>query len=64
MGQAGGHQAVHGSGVLEQRHLDADGVLDHEQPSIRHRLDQEKAQSKAQHKEKVKVKTKDRGVEL
>ena len=26
--------------------------------------DQEKAQSKAQHKEKVKVKTKDRGVEL
>ena len=35
-----------------------------EQPSIRHKLDQEKAQSKAQHKEKVKVKTKDRGVEL
>ena len=33
MGQAGGHQAVHGPGVLEQRHLDADGVLDHEQPS-------------------------------
>ena len=29
-----------------------------------HKLDQEKAQSKAQHKEKVKVKTKDRGVEL
>ena len=35
-----------------------------EQPSIRHKLDHEKAQSKAQHKEKVNVKTKDRGVEL
>ena len=32
MGQAGGHQAVHGSGVLEQRHPNADGVPDHEQP--------------------------------
>ena len=32
MGQARGHQAVHGPGVLEQRHLDADGVPDHEQP--------------------------------
>ena len=32
MGQAGGHQAVHGSGVLQQRHPDADGVPDHEQP--------------------------------
>ena len=39
-------------------------VKQKEQPSIRHKLDQEKAQSKAQHKEKVKVKTKDRGVEL
>ena len=34
------------------------------QPSIRHKLDHEKAQSKAQHKEKVKIKAKDRGVEL
>ena len=32
LGQARGHQAVHGPGVLEQRHLDADGVPDHEQP--------------------------------
>ena len=39
-------------------------MISQEQPSIRHKLEQEKAQSKAQHKEKVKVKTKDRGVEL
>ena len=39
-------------------------VKQKEQPSIRHKLDHEKAQSKAQHKEKVNVKTKDRGVEL
>ena len=45
-------------------HLSAKTVKQKEQPSIRHKLDQEKAQSKAQHKEKVKVKTKDRGVEL
>ena len=32
LGQAGGHQAVHGPGVLQQRHSDADGVPDHEQP--------------------------------
>ena len=32
MGQAGGHQAVHGPGVLQQRHSDADGVPYHEQP--------------------------------
>ena len=44
--------------------LFAKTVKQKEQPSIRHKLDQEKAQSKAQHKEKVKVKTKDRGVEL
>ena len=33
MGQAGGHQAVHGPGVLQQCHSDATGVPDHEQPS-------------------------------
>ena len=27
-----GNQAVHGPGVLQQRHSDADGVPDHEQP--------------------------------
>ncbi len=32
LGQAGGHQAVHESGVLEQCHPNADGVPDHEQP--------------------------------
>ena len=32
MGQAGGHQAVHGPGVLQQRHPDANGVPDDEQP--------------------------------
>ena len=46
------------------KEFSAKTVKQKEQPSIRHKLDQEKAQSKAQHKEKVKVKTKDRGVEL
>ena len=46
------------------KEFSAKTVRQKEQPSIRHKLDQEKAQSKAQHKEKVKVKTKDRGVEL
>ena len=46
------------------KEFSAKTVKQKEQPSIRHRLDQEKAQSKAQHKEKVKVKTEDRGVEL
>ena len=46
------------------KEFSAKTVMQKEQPSIRHKLDQEKAQSKAQHKEKVKVKTKDRGVEL
>ena len=32
MVQAGGHQAVHGSGVIQQRHPDANGVPDDEQP--------------------------------
>ena len=45
------------------KEFSAKTVKQKEQPSIRHKLDQEKAQSKAQHKEKVKVKTKDRGVE-
>ena len=44
------------------KEFSAKTVKQKEQPSIRHKLDQEKAQSKAQHKEKVKVK--DRGVEL
>ena len=46
------------------KEFSAKTVMQKEQPSIRHKLDQEKAQSKAQHKEKVKVKTKYRGVEL
>ena len=46
------------------KEFSAKTVKQKEQPSIRHKLDQEKAQSKAQHKEKVKVKTKDWGVEL
>ena len=46
------------------KEFSAKTVKQKEQPSIRHKLDQGKAQSKAQHKEKVKVKTKDRGVEL
>ena len=46
------------------KEFSAKTVKQKEQPSIRHKLDHEKAQSKAQHKEKVKVKTKDRGVEL
>lgn len=46
------------------KEFSAKTVKQKEQPSIRHKLDQEKAQSKAQHKEKVKVKTKDRGAEL
>ena len=46
------------------KEFSAKTVKQKEQPSIRHKLDQEKAQSKAQHKEKIKVKTKDRGVEL
>lgn len=46
------------------KEFSAKTVKQKEQPSIRHKLDQEKAQSKAQHKEKVKVKAKDRGVEL
>lgn len=46
------------------KEFSAKTVKQKEQPSIRHKLDQEKAQSKAQHKEKAKVKTKDRGVEL
>ena len=46
------------------KEFSAKTVKQKEQPSIRHKLDQEKAQGKAQHKEKVKVKTKDRGVEL
>ena len=46
------------------KEFSAKTVKQKEQPSIRHKLDQEKAQSKAQHKEKVKVKTKDRGEEL
>ena len=46
------------------KEFSAKTVKQKEQPSIRHKLDQEKAQSKAQHKEKVKVKTKNRGVEL
>ena len=46
------------------KEFSAKTVKQKEQPSIRHKLDQERAQSKAQHKEKVKVKTKDRGVEL
>lgn len=46
------------------KEFSAKTVKQKEQPSIRHKLDQEKVQSKAQHKEKVKVKTKDRGVEL
>ena len=46
------------------KEFSAKTVMQKKQPSIRHKLDQEKAQSKAQHKEKVKVKTKDRGVEL
>lgn len=32
MGQAGGHQTVHGPRVLKQRHPDADRVSDDEQP--------------------------------
>ena len=32
LGKRKGHQAVHGPGVLQQRHSDADGVPDHEQP--------------------------------
>ena len=46
------------------KEFSAKTVKQKEQPSIRHKLDQEKARSKAQHKEKVKVKTKERGVEL
>ena len=42
------------------KEFSAKTVKQKEQPSIRHKLDQEKAQSKAQHKEKVKAKTKDR----
>ena len=40
MGQGGGHQAVHGPGVLEQRHLDADGVLDHAKNNMKRGLAQ------------------------
>ena len=39
-------------------------VKQQEKPSLRQKLSREKEQTKAQHKEKVKVKTKDRGVEL
>ena len=46
------------------KYQSAKTVKQKEQPSIRHKLDHEKAQSKAQHKEKVKIKAKDRGVEL
>ena len=53
-----------GRDVDVMKEFSAKTVKQKEQPSIRHKLDQEKAQSKAQHKEKVKVKTKDRGVEL
>ena len=42
---------------IRDREFSAKTVKQKEQPSIRHKLDQEKAQSKAQHKEKVKVKT-------
>lgn len=46
------------------KEFSAKKVKQQEKPSLRQKLSREKAQTKAQHKEKVKVKTKDRGVEL
>ena len=46
------------------KEFSAKKVKQQEKPSLRQKLSREKEQTKAQHKEKVKVKTKDRGVEL
>ena len=46
------------------KEFSAKNVKQQEKPSLRQKLSREKAQTKAQHKEKAKVKTKDRGVEL
>ena len=46
------------------KEFSAKKVKQQETPSLRQKLSREKAQTKAQHKEKAKVKTKDRGVEL
>lgn len=46
------------------KEFSAKKVKQQEKPSLRQKLSREKEQTKAQHKEKVKVKAKDRGVEL
>ncbi|OKZ68684.1 MAG: conjugal transfer protein [Clostridiales bacterium 52_15] len=46
------------------KEFSAKKVKQQEKPSLRQKLSRKKEQTKAQHKEKVKVKTKDRGVEL
>lgn len=46
------------------KEFSAKKVKQQEKPSLRQKLSREKEQTKALHKEKVKVKTKDRGVEL
>ena len=46
------------------KEFSAKKIKQQEKPSLRQKLSREKVQTKAQHKEKVKVKTKDRGVEL
>ena len=46
------------------KEFSAKKIKQQEKPSLRQKLSREKAQTKAQHKEKAKVKTKDRGVEL
>ena len=46
------------------KEFSAKKIKQQEKPSLRQKLSRENEQTKAQHKEKAKVKTKDRGVEL
>ena len=46
------------------REFSAKNLEKEKKPSIRKELDQAKQQAKAQHRQREKVKTKDRGVEL
>ena len=63
----GGYQALRRDAdviTAAFREFSAKNLEKEKKPSIRKELDQAKQQSKAQHRQREKVKTKDRGVEL